>query len=79
MRAVNVCEPEVALVPDHPPEALQEEAFVELQVTVEELPQVTDVGLAVMVTVGAGAAGVATEKPMVVFGEMFPAVSLQAT
>ena len=42
-------------MPDQLPEAVQEVALVELQVSVEALPEVTLVGLAVKVTVGAGA------------------------
>ncbi len=45
--------PLVALVPDQVPEAAQLVAFVLLQVSVEPLPLVIDVGLAVKVTVGA--------------------------
>ena len=76
---MKVCVPEVALAPDQPPEAVHAVAFVEDHVMVEELPHATEVGFAEMVTVGAGAAGVATEKVIVVFVEMLPAVSLQAT
>jgi len=47
--------PDTALTPSHPPDAEQLEAFVELQVNVEEAPLLTVVGLAVSVTVGAGA------------------------
>jgi hypothetical protein len=43
------------LVPDQPPEAVHEVALVELQLTVEALPLVKLDGLAVRVTVGAGA------------------------
>ena len=39
-------EPEVAFVPDHPPEALQEVALLALQVRVEELPEGIELGLA---------------------------------
>ena len=38
VRFVKACEPLVALVPDHPPLAVQEVALVLLQVTVEEFP-----------------------------------------
>jgi hypothetical protein len=41
-------------------------AFVDVQVMVEELPEVTVVGLAERVTVGAGVWGVAIEKAIVV-------------
>lgn len=46
--------PLVFLLPDHPFDALQLVALVELQVRVEEFPFVIEVGLAVNVTVGAG-------------------------
>lgn len=52
------CVPLVALAPLQPFEAAQLVAFVELQLSVEELPLVTDVGLAVRVTVGAGTGAV---------------------
>jgi hypothetical protein len=42
-----LCEPEVAFVPDHAPEAVQELTFVELHVSVEEDPEVRELGLAV--------------------------------
>jgi hypothetical protein len=48
------CEPETALVPDQPPEAVQEVALVADQVSVELLPLATVLGLAARVTVGAG-------------------------
>jgi hypothetical protein len=46
--------PEVALAPDQPPEAVQEVAFVEDQVRVEDAPFATDVGFAASDTVGTG-------------------------
>jgi hypothetical protein len=46
------CEPLVALLPDQAPEAAQLLAFVVLHESVELLPLVTAVGLAVNVTVG---------------------------
>ena len=46
--------PEVALEPDHAPEAEQAVAFVEDQVSVEDPPFVTDVGFAVTDTVTVG-------------------------
>ena len=58
MEAVSApvdCDPLVASVPDQPPEAVQEVALVELQVRVAAPPEATLVGLAVSVTVGAGA------------------------
>jgi hypothetical protein len=42
------------LLPDQPPAAEHEVAFVELQVSVDALPEATDVGLAVSDTVGGG-------------------------
>jgi len=42
------------LVPDQAPEAVQEVALAEDQERVEADPEVTEVGVAVMVTVGAG-------------------------
>lgn len=45
------CEPEVALLPDHPPDALQVVAFVLDHVSVELLPEATLVGLAERVSV----------------------------
>jgi hypothetical protein len=44
--------PEVALLPVQAPEALQEEALVELQLRVELEPEVMEVGLAVRESVG---------------------------
>jgi hypothetical protein len=49
--------PEVAKVPDHAPEAEQEVAFVEDQVSVEDAPLATDVGFAASDTVGTGGGG----------------------
>ena len=46
--------PEIALLPDHAPEAAQELALVDDQVSVEDTPLRTDVGFAESVTVGAG-------------------------
>ena len=46
--------PEVALSPDQAPEAAQDVAFVEDQVSVEDPPFATDCGVAVSDTVGAG-------------------------
>ena len=50
--------PEVALAPDQAPEAVQEVAFVEDQVSVEDAPFAIDAGFAVSVTVGTGGATV---------------------
>ena len=46
--------PEVALVPDQLPEAVHAVALVDDQVSVEEAPLATEVGLAVSETAGAG-------------------------
>jgi hypothetical protein len=46
--------PEVALAPDQPPEAEQEVALVEDQVSVKDPPLVTVAGFAASDTVGAG-------------------------
>jgi hypothetical protein len=48
------CEPPVALVPDHAPEAVHEVAFAADQVSVELPPLATVLGLADKVTTGAG-------------------------
>ena len=46
--------PEVVLAPDQAPDAVQEVAFVEDQVSVEDAPLATDVGFATRDTVGTG-------------------------
>ena len=48
------CEPLTGSPPDQPPEAVHEVAFAADQVRVELLPLMTELGLAVRVTVGAG-------------------------
>ena len=48
------CEPLVALLPDHPPDAVHEVALVADQVSVELPPLATVLGLADRVTTGAG-------------------------
>ena len=45
------------MLPDHAPEAVQEVALVDDQVSVEEAPLATEVGFADTVTVGAGGGG----------------------
>jgi len=52
---VKDCEPLVALAPLHPPDAVQVVALVEDQVSKVLPPLVTEVGEAVIVTVGEGA------------------------
>jgi hypothetical protein len=53
----------LALLPDQPPEAVQDVEFVELQVSVELCPLATDVGLALRVTVGAGVCDKVLDPP----------------
>jgi len=53
VKAPVLCDPEIAFVPDHAPEAVQELALVEDQVSVEEEPDVRELGLALICTVGA--------------------------
>jgi len=72
VRLVSDCDPDVALVPLHPPDAVQEVAFALLQVSVADPPEVTDDALAARVTVGAG---IVTEKDPVVVIDVLPAVS----
>ncbi len=55
---VTDCDPDVALVPDHAPLAVQDVALVDDQVIAEADPCVTEVGLVEMVTVGSGVVGV---------------------
>jgi hypothetical protein len=55
VRAPVDCEPLVALLPDHPPEAVQEVALVEDQVRVALAPLVMALGPTLKVTVGRGA------------------------
>ena len=52
--------PEIALLPDHAPDATQEVALVDDQVRVEAPPLVIDVGLGASDTVGSGGACVVT-------------------
>ncbi len=57
---VDTLLPEVALVPDHAPLAVQPVALVEDQVSALALPLVTLAGLALIVTVGAGVVAAVT-------------------
>jgi hypothetical protein len=50
------CEPLIALLPDQPPEALQEVALLEDHVRVEAPPWATVLGLALKATVTVGCA-----------------------
>tara|TARA_B100001057_G_C22314515_1_gene743364 strand:+ start:155 stop:550 length:396 start_codon:yes stop_codon:yes gene_type:complete len=60
---VTVSVPEVALAPDQAPDAEQEVALVDDQVSVESEPTTTEVGLAEKLTVGAGTLGVVGVEP----------------
>jgi len=55
VRAAVDCEPLVALAPDQAPEAVHEVALVAAQVNVDVPPLATVLGLALKLTVGAGA------------------------
>jgi len=48
------CEPLIALLPDQPPEAVQEVALADDQLKVDALPLATVLGLALKLTVAAG-------------------------
>jgi hypothetical protein len=54
--AALVCEPESDLAPDHPPEAVQDVAFAEDQLSSAVPPCATWLGVALRVTVGSGGA-----------------------
>ena len=58
--------PEVALLPDHAPEAVQEVALVDDHVSVEDAPLAIEVGLAVNDTVGTGGGGMPDTLTLVV-------------
>ena len=60
---ITVSVPEVALAPDQAPDAEQEVALVDDQVSVESEPMITEVGLAEKFTVGAGTVGAGVEPP----------------
>src|SRR5262245_39184246 len=70
--------PEVALVPDQPPEAVQLLALVEDQVSVEAPPLRTDVGFAVNDTVGGGFAPVAATVYVMVVVVVTPFASVES-
>lgn len=63
--------PEVPLVPVHPPDAVQEVALVDAHVRVVVFPATTDVGFAVMVTVGMEGVAAVT-KTLTVWGAVTP-------
>ena len=52
-----LCVPLIAFVPLQPPEAAQDVAFVDVQLSVDAPPLATEVGLPVSVTVGFGGGG----------------------
>ena len=54
VRLPVLCEPDVGIVPDQPPDALHEDELVELHVSVEAVPEVIEFGLADSATVGPG-------------------------
>jgi hypothetical protein len=58
VRGALLSEPAVARLPVQAPEAVQEAAFVEDQVRVEDAPLATDVGFAASNTVGSDGGGV---------------------
>ena len=49
------CEPLTGSLPDQAPDAVQDVAFAADQVSVDALPLMTELGLALKLTVGAGA------------------------
>lgn len=61
---VALCEPLVALVPDHAPLAAHDVASVLDQVSVVEAPKARLVGEAVSVSVGAGSLTVSVAEPV---------------
>jgi len=79
VRLVSVCVPDVALVPDHALDAVQEVALVLDQVSVDELPLVTDVGDAERVMVGKDVCACVVALTLAVCAELFPAASLART
>jgi len=68
------CEPLLDLLPDHPPEAAQAVARVDVQLSVEFAPLLTTLGLALKTTVGGASA---TE--MVADCEALPPAPLQVS
>lgn len=54
LRAPVLCTPLVGKLPLHPPDAMQDVALAELQVSIEAPPPATTIGLAASVTVAAG-------------------------
>lgn len=58
MSAPVDCEPLAAWLPDQPPDAVQDVAFVDDQLKAELLPLIIELGLAARLTVGAGVGAV---------------------
>jgi hypothetical protein len=56
LRGPTDSDPDLAFVPDHPPDAVHDVAFAEDQASVSDEPETIDEALDVNVTVGAGAA-----------------------
>jgi hypothetical protein len=71
------CEPLVALVPDHAPDAVQVSALVDDQVSVEDPPLATEVGFAASDTVGAGGGGGVPETATVAEALVIPPAPVQ--
>ena len=69
--------PEIALAPDQPPEAVQEVALVEDQVSVDAAPLATEVGFAVSDTVGTGGGGGAPDTVTVADVLVLPPAPVQ--
>jgi hypothetical protein len=81
LRAPVLFEPLVAKIPDQPPIAVQDVAFVEFQESVEAPPLTTDVGIALSDTVGAGGMGVvlASTVTVAVPARLVPPAPLQVS
>ncbi len=70
------CEPLVALLPDHAPDAVQLVALVVLHASVELPPLATAVGLAARVTLGAAGASLTVTETLLV---ILPPAPVQAS
>jgi hypothetical protein len=64
--------PLVGWAPFHPPEAVQDVAFVEVHVRVLVAPAATDVGLAARLTVGIGTGTVDPTETVTAAGVLVP-------
>ena len=76
---MRVCEPDVAFVPLQPFEAVQLVALVLDHVSVELPPELTVVGLAEIVTVGATAPACIVALAVLELAETLPAASMALT